>query len=870
MWSHILTSALLTASLASSPAAAQTYTTCNPLTSGSCPADPALGRSVSINFADGASDSFTPQGNPTFNSNGASFTVGKSGDSPQLTSKWYIMFGHVEFKIKPAPGVGIVSSAVLQSDDLDEIDWEWLGGDSSQVQSNYFGKGQTTTWNRGAFHANPNNQADFHTYTIDWTANQIAWQIDGKTVRTLSPNDAQGQYPQTPMMIKIGAWSGGDPSNAPGTVAWAGGSTNYAGGPYSMIVKSIAVTDYSSGSQYSYSGTSGGWQSIQSQGGKIGSGGGQAVAAVDASSSSSTSSESAPQPFSGTHRDAAVTTHANVYPWVATTLATSTTAPTTYPNLPSGYKTSQAVSSTSSPSDLSGGSAAGGGLETVTGYDQRGFPTTMVQVQGAAKQYNEQGFLITPTPSLAGRSSPTAGVAQAANGETTVAAGANKKVTKTSAAVPRLDSIQSWLVLSNKHIIVLWSIYLNSKFCDLDFWYYLFGHCSPPVSSSRTAEFRIAGQRFVFTADSENIKAVLATQFNDYGKGKDFLHDWEEFLGHGIFTTDGEEWANSRQLLRPQFVKTRIRDLEIFEKHVQQLLSFLGNQGTEIDISKLFYRYTLDAATEFLLGRSVDSLGNADSEFAKAFDEVQRIQTIRARAGPLQRFVPLQTFRRGLKLMASFIEPFIQEALHKGPGELDEKEGKEVTWLDSVAKFTRDRTVIRDQIVNILLAGRDTTAGTLSFLFKELSAQPRIYNKLRQEILEKVGSRRQPSYEDLKDMSYLQHCINETLRLYPAVPYNMRIALRDTTLPRGGGDDGRSPVGILKDTVIGYAPMYLHREPAQYPPVSAFFAPVMQFSPERWEKWTPRPWQYIPFNGGPRICIGVGYYPPENDFSSKC
>jgi len=113
------------------------------------------------------------------------------------------MFGHVEYTLKPAPGVGIVSSAVMQSDDLDEIDWEWLGGDSNQVQSNFFGKGQTTTYNRGGFHPNPNNQADFHTYTIDWTADQIAWQIDGQTVRTLTPQTAQtGQYPQTPMMIK--------------------------------------------------------------------------------------------------------------------------------------------------------------------------------------------------------------------------------------------------------------------------------------------------------------------------------------------------------------------------------------------------------------------------------------------------------------------------------------------------------------------------------------------------------------------------------------------------------------------------------------------------------------------------------------------
>lgn len=121
--------------------------------------------------------------------------------------------------MKPAPGVGIVSSMVLQSDDLDEIDFEWLGADNQQVQSNYFGKGQTLSYNRGAFHPNPNSQNDFHTYTIDWTANEVVWQIDGTTVRALSPETAEAnQYPQTPMQLKLGIWSGGDPSNAPGTI----------------------------------------------------------------------------------------------------------------------------------------------------------------------------------------------------------------------------------------------------------------------------------------------------------------------------------------------------------------------------------------------------------------------------------------------------------------------------------------------------------------------------------------------------------------------------------------------------------------------------------------------------------------------------
>ena len=248
-----------------------------------------------------------------------------------------------------------------------------------------------------------------------------------------------------------------------------------------MVVKSIAVTDYSTGSQYSYSGTAGTWQSIQSQGGKINSSGSKAVGPVEDSSSSSSTSESAPLPFSGTHKGAAVTTHANVYPWVATTLATSTTAPTTYPNLPSGYKvgangkiyhsaaprlcwchpifsyfdewianslfmqTSAPVLSTSSPQGLSGASPADGGLETITAFDGRGFPTTIVQAQGASKQYNDQGFLITASSPLAERSSPTVTNAQAADSEATSAAQANKKVTKTSAAASRQDPMQMYI-----------------------------------------------------------------------------------------------------------------------------------------------------------------------------------------------------------------------------------------------------------------------------------------------------------------------------------------------------------------------------------------------------------------------------------------
>ena len=112
-------------------------------------------------------------------------------------------------------------------------------------------------------------------------------------------------------------------------------------------------------------------------------------------------------------------------------------------------------------------------------------------------------------------------------------------------------------------------------------------------SSCYTIEINLVGQRVIATADPENIKAILATQFTDYGKGKPFHDDWEDFLGDGIFTTDGAQWHDSRQLLRPQFIKDRVSDLKVFEKHVEKLMSLINGNGEEVDISALFYRHLL-------------------------------------------------------------------------------------------------------------------------------------------------------------------------------------------------------------------------------------------------------------------------------------
>ncbi|KAK8137928.1 cytochrome P450 [Apiospora sp. TS-2023a] len=389
-----------------------------------------------------------------------------------------------------------------------------------------------------------------------------------------------------------------------------------------------------------------------------------------------------------------------------------------------------------------------------------------------------------------------------------------------------------------------------------------------------TAETTIVGKRLFFTADPENIKAILASQFTDYGKGKPFHDEWSEFLGDSIFTTDGERWHASRQLIRPQFVKERISHLDCFESHLEtffkamahgealngetQKVDLESGNGKVIEISDLLFRYTLDVATDFLLGLDVKSLTTPRQAFADAFNEVQRVQNIRARAGPLQRFVPLGSFRAGLKTINELCNAYIDRALRLSPEELatHTKSDEGYTFLHELASFTRDRKVIRDQLVAILLAGRDTTAATLSWTIYELSRHPEAVRKLRTEIIEQVGLTRKPTYQDLKSMKYLQNVMNETLRMYPAVPFNVRLALKDCTLPRGGGPDGSQPVAILKDTPIGYSTLLMQRRADLYPPPSDTFAPADQFSPDRWFHWQPKPWQYVPFNGGPRICIG--------------
>lgn len=268
--------------VASTPAlfslvSAQTWSACNPMKRDGCPDNVALSGNFEYSFVGGAGlpkefNKDNTQGEVLYQKDAAHFRIAKAKDSPTYTSKFYIMYGKVDVEMKASPGQGIVSSVVLQSDVLDEIDWEWLGGKTGEGQSNYFGKGNTETYDRGAFHHM--NHQEFHTYGIEWTPEFVKWSIDGAVVRTLTPNQVTGGdfYPQTPMQVRLGSWAGGDPDNAKGTIEWAGGLTDFSKGPYDMVVRKMSIKDYSTGKYYKYSDRSGSAKSIVSEGGKINNG----------------------------------------------------------------------------------------------------------------------------------------------------------------------------------------------------------------------------------------------------------------------------------------------------------------------------------------------------------------------------------------------------------------------------------------------------------------------------------------------------------------------------------------------------------------------------------------------------------------------
>lgn len=147
-------------------------------------------------------------------------------------------------------------------------------------------------------------------------------------------------------------------------------------------------------------------------------------------------------------------------------------------------------------------------------------------------------------------------------------------------------------------------------------------------NDAHTILMRLFGQPIYLTDDPENVKAMLSTDFETWSLGQDRIQQMSSYLGHGIFTNEGAAWKHSREMLRPCFERSQVADVSLLEKHTQRMIAGVPKDGETVDLQPWFHELTLDVATEFLFGRSTDSLvrdgeENASREFVEAFEYCQ-------------------------------------------------------------------------------------------------------------------------------------------------------------------------------------------------------------------------------------------------------
>jgi cytochrome P450 len=189
-------------------------------------------------------------------------------------------------------------------------------------------------------------------------------------------------------------------------------------------------------------------------------------------------------------------------------------------------------------------------------------------------------------------------------------------------------------------------------------------------------------------------------------------------FGDGIFTQDGPDWKHSRELLRPQFSYRSYQNLDVFREHVDNLISNLPSKGEIVDLQPLFFRLTLDTTTAFLFAESVYSLSAAkeagETTFAGAFNTAQAYMAKRYRLQDLYWLIGGKRLTECCAVVHDFADKILDRTLDQGADKSEERDSR-YRFLDAVAESTPDRKALRHQMINILVAGRDTTACLLSW-----------------------------------------------------------------------------------------------------------------------------------------------------------
>ncbi|MBL4624153.1 MAG: cytochrome P450 [Flavobacteriales bacterium] len=370
--------------------------------------------------------------------------------------------------------------------------------------------------------------------------------------------------------------------------------------------------------------------------------------------------------------------------------------------------------------------------------------------------------------------------------------------------------------------------------------------------SSVTSEFpsivtyRFANRHVVYLSDPTLIKHVMQTNNKNYLKGLQY-EPLKLVLGNGLLTSEGEFWLRQRRIVSPVFHKKYIVSFanQMVSSTQNLIASWEKEEGKVIDIYPPMMQLTLDIVGLTLFSTNVKdkaaSVGPALGVLMEfAINRVRAIVKI-----PL--WFPLpgnMRFRKNKKILDDVVVNIIKKRRRTPSDHID--------LLDMLMKAKDEETgeqmtddQLKDEVMTIFIAGHETTASALTFVWHLLSKNPEKQQKFHEE-LDRVLEGKMPLMEHVPQLEYTLQIIYEAMRLYPPAWIVARRAINEDVI-------GEYP--IEKDSNVLICPYSVHRNPA-------IWEQAEEFLPERFEKEKMKEidkFAYFPFGGGPRMCVGNNF-----------
>ncbi len=353
-------------------------------------------------------------------------------------------------------------------------------------------------------------------------------------------------------------------------------------------------------------------------------------------------------------------------------------------------------------------------------------------------------------------------------------------------------------------------------------------------------QIRLGTTALYMLSNPEYIEHVLVTHNNKYKKSR-FTQRRKSLFGNGLIFSEGDFWLRQRRLMQPAFHQKRVASYGTAMVQLSQKMAESWQDNEALNVHEEMMQLSL----EIVLKTLFDTESAGDAQKIGGVLDVLIDQVSAAAVRPIQfpDWLPTAGNRRynaALSELDTIIKHIISEHRQR-----ETDNGDLLSTLLHVQDEDGSRMTdkqLRDEVVNLYIAGHETVALTLAYTWRLLAEHPEVESKLHDE-LERVLAGRTPTMEDLQNLPYIEQIITESMRLYPPVWG----VFRDCKI---ADEIGGFP--IAPRTVVLLSPWVVHHD-------AHYYAEPEEFRPERWDKSSKQPiprYAYFPFGGGQRLCVG--------------